>query len=80
MKDIRKLIISVKTEQKSTKVIQRRLEAINALLVLPQGSTTNEVMKNFKTVLFLCHLDKGGRKHLFKIILQANNIMVDKKN
>ena len=59
--DLRKFSISVKTEQTSTKVIQRRPQAIYAqspfsgppnifeLLFLPQGSTTTKILKQFKT-------------------------------
>ena len=73
----------VKTEQTSKKVIQRRLEAINAqspfsrapnfyeLLFLPQGATTSTIQKHYKTLAMLCHPDKGGREDMFKIILQA---------
>ena len=60
--DIRKLRTRVRTEQTSKKVIQRRLEAINAqspfrrtpnfyeLLFLPQGATTSTIQKHFKTL------------------------------
>ena len=89
--DIRKLRTQIRTEQTSKKVIQRRLEAINAqspfsgrpnfyeLLFLPQGATTSTIQKNFKTFAMLCHPDKGGREDLFKIILQATKIMEDEE-
>ena len=85
-KDIRKLKTRVTTEQTSKKVIQRRLEAINAqspfsrppnfyeLLFLPQGATTSTIQKHFKTFALLCHPDKGGREDLFKIIIQVKNL------
>ena len=88
---IRKLRIRVRTEQTSRKVIQRRLEAINAqspfsrppnfyeLLFLPQGATTSTIQKHLKTLAMLCHPDKGGREDLFKIILQAKKIMEDEE-
>ena len=81
--DNRKLRGRVKTEQNSKNVIQRRLEAINAqspfsrppnfyeLLFLPQGATTSDIQKHFKTLAMLCHPEKGGRGDMFKIILQA---------
>ena len=65
--DNRKLRGRVKTEQTSKKVIQRRLEAINAqspfsrspnfyeLLFLPQGATTSIIQKHYKTLAMLCH-------------------------
>ena len=85
--DNRKLRGRVKTEQTSKKVIQRRLEAINArspfsrppnfyeLLFLPQVATTSTIQKHFKTLAMLCHSVKGGRKDMFKINLQAKKIM-----
>ena len=88
--DIRKLRTRVRTEQTSKKVIQRRLEAVNAqspfsrppnfyeLLFLPQGATTSTIQKHFKTLTMLCHPDKGGREELFKII-QAKKIMEDEE-
>ena len=60
--DISKLRSRVKTEQTSKKVMQRRLEAINAkspfsrppnfyeLLFLPQGTTTSTIRKTFQNV------------------------------
>ena len=81
----------VKTEQTSKKVIQRRLEAINAqspfsrppnffeLLFLPQGATTSTIQKLFKTLAMLCHPDKEGREDMFKAILQAKKIMEDEE-
>ena len=81
----------VRTEQTSKKVIQRRLEAINAqspfsrppnfyeLLFLPQGATTSTIQRHFKTLAMLCHVDKGGREDLFKIIPQAKKIMEDEE-
>ena len=89
--DIRKLRTRVRTEQTSKKVIQRRLEAINAqspfsrppnfyeLLLLPQWATTSTIQKYFKTVAMLCHSDKRGREDLFKLILQAKKIMDDEE-
>ena len=89
--DIRKLRTRVRTEQTSKKVIQRRLESINAqsplsgalkfyeLLFLPQGATTSTIQKLFKTLAMLCHPDKGGREELFKVILQAKKIMEDEE-
>ena len=89
--DKRKLRGRVKTEQTSKKVIQRRLQAINAqspfnrppnfyeLLFLLQGATTSTTHKLFKTLAMLCHLDKGGRGDMFKIILQAKKIMEDQE-
>ena len=89
--DTRKLRSKVKTEQTSGKVIQRSLEAINAqrsfisppnlkyFLFLPQGATTTTILTHFKTLSSLCHPDKGGREHLFKIILQAKNILGEEK-
>ena len=89
--DNRKLRGRVKTEQTSKKVIQRRLEAINAhspfsrlpnfyeLLFLPQGATTSIIQKHYKTLAMLCHPDKGGREDMFKIILQAKKIMEDEE-
>ena len=89
--DNRKLRGRVKTEQTSKKVIQRRLEAINAqspfsrppnfyeLLFLPQGATTSITQKHYKTLAMLCHPDKGGREDMFKIILQAKKIMEDEE-
>ena len=89
--DNRKLRGRVQTEQTSKKAIQRRLEAINAqslfsrppnfyeLLVLPQGATTSTIQKHFKTLAMLCHLDKGGRQNMCKIILQAKKIMEDEE-
>ena len=90
--DIRKLRTRVRTEQTSKKVIQRRLEAINAqspfsrppnfyeLLFLPHGATTSTIQKHLKTLAVLCHPDKGGREDRFKIILQAKKIMEDKES
>ena len=84
--DNSKLRSRVKTEQPSKKVIQMRLEAINAqspfsrppnfheLLFLPQGATTSTVQKHFKTLAMLCPPDKGGREDMFKIILQAKKL------
>ena len=84
--DNRKLRGRVKTEQTSKKVIQRRLEAINAqspfsrppnfyeLLFLPQGATTSIIQKHYKTSAMLCHPDKGGCEDMFKIILQAKKL------
>ena len=81
--DISNLRTRVRTEQTSKKVIQRRLEAINAqspfirppnfyeLLLLSQVATTSTIQKHFKTLAMLCHPDKIGREDLFKIILQA---------
>ena len=89
--DNRKLRGRVKTEQTSKKVIQRRLEAINAqspfsrppniyeLLFLQQGATTSTIQKHFKTLAMLCHPDNGGREDMFKIILQAKKIMEDEE-
>ena len=89
--DIRKLRTRERTEQTSKKVIQRKLEAINAqspfsrppnfyeLLFLPQGATTSTIQKHFKTLAMLCHPDKGGREDLFKIVLQAKKIMEDEE-
>ena len=89
--DIRKLRTRLRTEQTSKKVIQRRLEAINAqssfspppnfyeLLFLPQGATTSTIQKHFKTLAMLCHPDKGGREDLFKVILQAKKILEDEE-
>ena len=89
--DNRKLSGRVKTEQTSKKVIQRRLEAINAqspfshppnfyeLLFLPQGATTSTIQKHFKTLAMLCHPDKGGREDMFKIVFQAKKIMEDEE-
>ena len=77
--------------QSSKKVIQRRLEAINAqspfsrppifyeLLFLPQGATASIIQKNFKLLARFCHANKGGREDLFKFILQAKKIMEDEK-
>ena len=79
--DIRKLKIRVWSEQTSKKVIQRRLEAINAqspfsqpphfyeVLFLPQGATISTIQKQFKMLAMLCHPDNNGREELFKIIL-----------
>ena len=90
--DNRKLWGRVKTEQTSKKVIQRRLEAINAqspfsrppnfyeILLLPQGATTSTIQKYFKTLAMVCHPDKGGREDMFKIILQAKKIMEDEES
>ena len=76
--DNRNLRGRVKTEQTSKKVIQRRLEAINAqspfsrppnfyeLLFLPHGATTSTIKKHFKTLAMLCHPDKGGREDMSK--------------
>ena len=89
--DNRKLRGRVKTEQTSKKVIQRRLEAINAqrpfsqppnfyeLLFLPQGATTSTIEKHFITLAMLCHPDKGGREDMFQIILQAKKTMEDEE-
>ena len=89
--DNRKLRGRVKTEQTARKVIQRRLEAINAqspfsrppnfceLLLLPQGATTSTIQKHYKTLAMLCHPDKSGREDMFKIILQAKKIMEDEE-
>ena len=89
--DNSKLRSRAKTEQPSKKVIQMRLEAINAkspfsrppnfyeLLFLPQGATTSTIQKHFKTLAMLCHPDKGGREDMFKIILQAKKIMEDEQ-
>ena len=89
--DNSKLRSRVKTERTSKKVIQRRLEAINAqspfcrppnfyeLLFLPQGATTSTIQEHFKTLAMLCHPDKGGREDMFKIILQAMKIMEDEE-
>ena len=89
--DNRKLRGRVKTEQTSKKVIQRRLEAINAqspfsrppnfyeLLFLQHGATTSTIKKHFKTLAMLCHPDKCGREDMFKIILQATKIMEDEE-
>ena len=86
-----KTMDQVRTEQTSKKVIQRRLEAINAqspfsrlpnfyeLLFLPQGATTSTIQRHFKTLAMLCHVDKGGREDLFKIIPQAKKIMEDEE-
>ena len=74
--DNSKLRSRVKTEQNSKKVIQRRLEAINAqnpfsrppnfyeLLFLP----TSTIQKHFKTLAMLCHPDKGGSEDMFIIL------------
>ena len=87
--DNSKLRSRVKVEQTSKKVGQRRLEAINAqspfsrppnfyeLLFLPQGATTSTIPKHFKTLAMICLPDKGGREDMFKIILQAKEIMED---
>ena len=89
--DNSKLRSRVKTEQTSKKVIQRRLEVINAqspfsrppnfyeLLFLPQGATTSTIQKHFKTLVMLCHPDEGGREDMFKIILQAKKNMEDEE-
>ena len=89
--DIRKLKTRVRTEQTSKKVIQRRLEAINAqspfsqppnfyeLLFLPQEVTTSTMQTHFKTLAMLCHPDKAGQEDLFKIILQAKKVMEDEE-
>ena len=89
--DNRKLRIRVSTEQNSKKVIQRRLEAINAqspfsrppkfceLLFLPQGATTSFIQKDFKMLAMFCHANKGGREDFFKIILQVKTIMEDEE-
>ena len=89
--DKRKLRGRVKTEHTSKKVIQRRLEAINAqspfsrppnfyeLLFLPQGATTSTIQKHYKTLARLCHPDKGGREDMFRIILRSNKIMADEE-
>ena len=89
--DDRKLRGRVKTEQTSKRVIQRRLEAINAqspfspppnfyvLLFLPQGATTSIIQKHYETLAMLCHPDKVGRAEMFKIILQAKKIMEDEE-
>ena len=89
--DIRKLRTRVRTEQTSKKVIQRRLEAINAqspfsrppifyeIQFLPQGDTTSTIQKHFNLLAILCHPDKGGREDLFKIILQAKKLMEDEE-
>ena len=89
--DNRKLRGRVKTERTSKKVIQRRLEAINAqspfsrppkfyeLLFLPHGSTASTIQKHFKTLAVLCRPDNGGREDMFKIILQAKKIMEDEE-
>ena len=89
--DNRKLGCRVKTERTSKKVIQRKLEAINAqspfsrppnlyvLLFLPQGATTSTIQKHLKTLAILCHPDKGGREDMFKIILQAKKHMEDEE-
>ena len=89
--DNSKLRSRVKTERTSKKVIQKRLEAINAqspfsrppnffeLLLLTQGATTSTNQKHFKTLAMLCHPDKGGREDMFKIILQAKKIMEDEE-
>ena len=89
--DIRKLRTRVITEHTSKKVIQRRLEAINAqspfsrppkfyeLLFLYQGAATSAIQKHFKTLAMLYHPDKGGREDLFKIIFQAKKIMEDEE-
>ena len=88
---VRKLRSRVKTEQTSRKVILRRLEATNThssfclppnlidLLFLPQGATTSTILKLYKTLSVLCHPYNGGQKNLFKIILQAMNIMEEEK-
>ena len=89
--DSRKLINRLKTEQTSRKVIQSRLEAINAqnsfsrppnlyeLLILPQGATNTTVWEDFKTLSFPCHPDNGAREDISEIILQAKNIVEDGK-
>ena len=89
--DNRKLRGRVKTEQTSKKVIQRRLEAINAqspfsrppnfyeLLFLPHGATTSTIKKHFKTLAMLSHPDKCGREDMFKVIFQATKIMEDEE-
>ena len=89
--DNKKLRGRVKTEQTSKKVIQRRLEAINAqspfrrppnfyeLLFLPQGAKTSSIQKHFKTLAMLCHPDEVGREDMFKINLQAKKIMEDEE-
>ena len=89
--EIRKLRTRVRTEQTSKKVIQKKLEAINAqspfsrtpnfyeLLFLPQGATTTTIQKHFKLLTMLCHPDKGDQADLFKIILQAKKIMEDEE-
>ena len=86
-----KLRRRVKTEQISKKVIQRKLEAINAqssfsrpphfyeLLFLPQEATTSTIQKHFKTLAMLCRPDKDGREEMFKINLQAKKIMEDEE-
>ena len=68
---IRKIRRRVKMEQTSKKVIQRRLEAINAqrpfsrprnlyaLLFLPREATTITILKHYKTLALLCHPDMG---------------------
>ena len=67
----RKLRTMVRTEQTSKKVIQRRLEDINAqspfsrppnfyeLLFLPQGAKTSKIQKHFTMLAMLCHPDNG---------------------
>ena len=70
--DIRKLGSRVGRDHTSQKVIQRKLEAINAqspfirpsnfyeLLYLTQGAATSTIQKYFKMLAMLCHPDKGG--------------------
>ena len=84
--DNRKLRGRVISEQTSKKVIQRRLEAINAqspfsrppnfyeLLFLPQWATTSTIKKHFKTLAKCLSFGQGGREDMFKIILQAKKL------
>ena len=84
--DVRKLRTRVRTEQTSKKVIQRKLDSINAqspfsrppnfyeLLFLPQEATTSTIQKQFKTLKMLCNPED-----LFKIILQARKILDDEE-
>ena len=73
--DIKKLKSRIKTEQTSRKVIQKRLDLINAqcpfnrplnayalLFLLQSGKKLNAILKQFKTFSLLCHPDKGGRE------------------
>ena len=89
--DNRKLRGRVISEQTSKKVIQRRLEAINAqspfsrppnfyeLLFLPQGATISTIKKHFKTLVKRLSFGQGGREDMFKIIPQAKKIMEDEE-
>ena len=50
------------------------------MLFLQQWSSTTTILKHYKTLSLLCHPDKGGWEHPFKIVLQVKNIMEDKKD